>query len=153
MTDGPESPNDQDKETRLNPGAPRALLVEDNPEQLALRAGLLTDLGVDVMAVGDLSTALELLESTRFDVVVTDINLGEVPGDRSGLALAAEAKRLQPRVPVVGYSALYRADDFAPEEIGHFTRFFQKGSQRSSSVMDALRQIADLARATLDEGT
>lgn len=132
--------------------APLVLLVEDDPLQLSYRAKLLSELGVEVQVAVDLRTARELIESRRFDVVVTDINLGDSPTDKSGLALAAEVHRIHPEVPVVGYSALYSSDDLEQSDLALFKLFFQKGSQRSSGVVEALRLIADLARASRDGG-
>jgi len=55
--------------------SPLALLVEDDPLQLSYRARLLSEHGVEVQAAVDLRTARELIESRKFDVVVTDIKI------------------------------------------------------------------------------
>jgi DNA-binding NarL/FixJ family response regulator len=62
--------------------SPLALLVEDDPLQLSYRPRLLSELGVEVQAAVDLRTARELIESRKFDVVVTDIKIGGLPRNR-----------------------------------------------------------------------
>ena len=77
----------------------RVLLAEDQAMVLGALAALL-EIEADLTVVGrarDGKEALELARAERPDVVVTDI---EMPG-MTGLELAAELKRLEPRPRVI----------------------------------------------------
>jgi CheY-like chemotaxis protein len=93
---------------------PDVLIVEDEFLVLLLLRDVLEDAGLRVAAVSDAEAALSLLEGSRPagttaggggsvpglrpGVLVTDVNLG--PG-ADGLALAEEARRRLPGLPVV----------------------------------------------------
>jgi CheY-like chemotaxis protein len=82
-----------------------ALLVEDDPEVAALAREMLGYLGFEVIHAASPSAALgTLANARRLDVVFSDIMM---PGGMSGLELAREIRRRQPRLRIVlttGYS-------------------------------------------------
>jgi len=81
----------------------KVLLVEDNPEVREFASGLLKDLGCDVVLANSAEAALDLIQDTDPDLVFSDVVM---PG-ASGVALAAELRRLRPDLPVLlttGYS-------------------------------------------------
>jgi DNA-binding NtrC family response regulator len=81
------------------------LLVEDSVEVSRITIEYLQELGHDVVAVIDAEQALELLEESRFDAVMTDIRL---PGI-SGIELARLLLKDYPKLPVIiasGYGNL-----------------------------------------------
>ena len=81
-------------------GAGRILLVEDQLDVAEVVGGRLLLLGYAVKTVKDASAALELIrESTgQFDLLLSDIGL---PGTMDGVALAKEARKLQPKLAVL----------------------------------------------------
>ena len=87
--------------------SPAVLLVEDDPTLSRVLEHILTDAGYDVMVRANGPDALDLVEcgSTRIDVVVSDVGLPGLRGDK----LAGALRQLRPALPIVlmtGYSAV-----------------------------------------------
>lgn len=82
------------------------LLVDDERFARTLYADYLRAAGYAVEVAEDAPAAVRILESRRFDVLLTDIVM---PGG-DGLQLLADAKRLDPDVQVVVITALDRVD-------------------------------------------
>ncbi|HEX8955665.1 MAG TPA: response regulator [Burkholderiaceae bacterium] len=89
----------------------RILVVEDNADALQMLCELLGLLGHDASGASDAAGALELLAATRFDVMLTDVNLKE----QSGIALARRAKTVSPDMQIVFVSGY---DDAMASHIG-----------------------------------
>jgi PAS domain S-box-containing protein len=82
----------------------KVLVVEDNPEVLGVSVSMLEQLGYDVHAVVDATSALAAIEKEDFDIVVSDIVM---PGSMDGTALANAIRARKPDLPVLlmtGYS-------------------------------------------------
>ncbi len=95
------APEQQDAGVYAAPGerttcSGRVLYVEDNSQVREYVASALVRAGWHVTAVEGVAEALEMLYSTPFDVVLTDIRLRS----GSGLTLAAHAGRQSPGIPV-----------------------------------------------------
>ncbi|HEY6618177.1 MAG TPA: PAS domain S-box protein [Steroidobacteraceae bacterium] len=85
-------------------GCGRVLLVEDNPEVLAVSVSMLEQLDYEVHAVSDATNALGAIEKGSFDIVISDIVM---PGSMDGTALANAIRARKPDLPVLlmtGYS-------------------------------------------------
>jgi len=79
----------------------RILIVDDERSiRLALR-GLLRKAGYEVHEAADGAEAIAAIESTRFDLVLTDLALGDV----DGMAVLSASKTARPEVPVVMITA------------------------------------------------
>ena len=75
------------------------LLVEDDPSVLALGIEMLNGLGYGVVTASDAAGALEILKrGNRVDLIFTDVVM---PGGRTGVQLAVEARTLRPEVKVL----------------------------------------------------
>jgi CheY-like chemotaxis protein len=75
------------------------LIVEDDPAVLALAIELLNGLGYRVMTASDGAGALEILKrGDHIDLIFTDVVM---PGGRTGVQLATEARLLRPNVKVL----------------------------------------------------
>jgi DNA-binding NtrC family response regulator len=74
------------------------LLVEDEALIRVLLAEELTDAGFLVVEAANVDQALEQLQATHVDLVVTDVRM---PGDKDGLDLAAWVHAHCPAVPVM----------------------------------------------------
>ncbi|MGA2225830.1 MAG: ATP-binding protein [Syntrophobacteraceae bacterium] len=88
------------------------LLVEDEPEILNLLRDMLRLKGHHVVAMSDGEKALELIDSSNFDLVLTDLGMPVV----SGWEVAKRAKAKNPKTPVVmitGWGAKYEDIDLA----------------------------------------
>lgn len=80
-------------------GAPTILVVEDEFLIRDFAVDQLRDSGFEVLAVGDASSAIDLLKSgTPIDLVFTDITL---PGDLDGFGLVQWLRPRFPNMPVV----------------------------------------------------
>ena len=88
-------------------GAMRLLLVEDKDTFRRLLVQALAGSSWDVLAVGDPREALEALERSPFEVLVTDLRL---PGF-SGIELLRRAKRMHPGLRIVLMSAFGEPKD------------------------------------------
>lgn len=75
----------------------RVLVVEDNPEVLAVCISMLEQLGYETYAVSGALAALEVIEKQSFDLVISDIVM---PG-MDGTALANSIRARKPEVPVL----------------------------------------------------
>jgi PAS domain S-box-containing protein len=90
----------------------RLLLVEDDPEILNLLRDMLRLKGHRVVATSDGEKALELIDSSHFDLVLTDLGMPVT----SGWEVAKRAKAKNPKLPVVmitGWGAQYEDIDLA----------------------------------------
>ena len=90
----------------------RLLLVEDEPEILNLLRDMLRLKGHRVVAMSDGEKALELLDTSHFDLVLTDLGMPVV----SGWEIAKRAKAKDPKTPVVmitGWGAQYEDVELA----------------------------------------
>lgn len=118
----------------------RALVIEDDSD-LAHLTGMILENGADMTAdlACDAITALDLLERTSYDLIVSDI---ELPG-RSGLELLADFRRLASGVPIIfltGHASL----EYAVEALrGGASEFLVKPIQAAGLISRA----TDLARS------
>src|ERR1041385_8236909 len=84
--------------------APRVLVVDDEETVLLTIQGILELDGYEVTATGSSSYALELLKTSHFDVVLSDLNMGEV----DGIALMHELHERAPEsvsIILTGYAS------------------------------------------------
>lgn len=90
----------------------RLLLVEDDLEILNILRDMLRLKGHKVVAASNPETALELIDSTNFDLVMTDLGMPVV----SGWDIAKRVKDKNPKTPVVmitGWGAQFEDEDLA----------------------------------------
>jgi len=92
--------------------APRAqVLVVDDEENVLITTGAILELdGYAVTTASSAAAALELLSRRAFDVVVSDLRIG----DAAGLHVLSEAQRFSPdtaTVVVTGYATLDAATE------------------------------------------
>jgi len=80
-------------------GLERILFVDDEPAIEALGKRLLGSLGYDVVTCGNAADALDLFRSNPdgFDIVITDMTMPEMTGDR----MAVEMMRIRSDLPVI----------------------------------------------------
>jgi DNA-binding response OmpR family regulator len=82
------------------------LHVDDDPDIRLLIAASLQEFGYTVATAGTNAEALELAEKIKFDLFILDVRLP----DGNGVELCQKVNRLQPKTPVVYYSA-YASDE------------------------------------------
>ncbi|PYK03079.1 MAG: hypothetical protein DME35_09900 [Verrucomicrobia bacterium] len=82
------------------------LHVDDDPDIRLLISASLRDFGYVVATAGTKAEALELAKQFKFDLCILDVRLP----DGSGIELCQNILDLQPKVPVLYYSA-YASDE------------------------------------------
>jgi DNA-binding response OmpR family regulator len=141
---------------------PTILFVDDEPTILLTLSSILRQKGFEVTAVATVSEALELIGSRRFDVLISDLNIGE-PGD--GFTVVSAMRRVQPQAItfiLTGYpdfeSALIairnHVDDYLtkPMDINTLvTAISDRLNRRGPTVPKAtrLRRVSDVLRDNL----
>jgi CheY-like chemotaxis protein len=89
---GKQMGDDQGKTPHKAARSLRILVVEDHDETLRVLSRLLTHFGHEISMADSARSALEIVESKNFDVVLCDIGLP----DGSGYDVISQAKRKQP---------------------------------------------------------
>jgi DNA-binding response OmpR family regulator len=87
----------------ISPGkaAPRALVVDDHLDTAELFQMLLSKRGIDVTVAGTLEAAIQAVKTTKFDILISDIDLP----DGNGCDLLEEIRRVQ-TLPAIAVSGL-----------------------------------------------
>jgi DNA-binding NtrC family response regulator len=86
---------DSAKQAAATPG--RVLLVDDQPELRRLFRRSLSKAGFEVVEAWDGRVAIELLQQSSFDVVISDVRMP----DMSGIELLKSLYEIDPELPVV----------------------------------------------------
>lgn len=81
----------------------RVLYIEDNPANLAFVERVITMSGDELYSYPDAESAIDTADLSLFDLIITDINLGE--GVMDGLDFTALLRRHGVEVPVVALTA------------------------------------------------
>lgn len=76
------------------------LLIDDDPDVLALEVLLVNSMGHAVTTAVNGKEGLRLFEEQRFDVVVTDLVMPEM----EGIETIQRMKRLRPETPIIAIS-------------------------------------------------
>ncbi|MFJ1302862.1 ATP-binding protein [Pseudomonadota bacterium AL_CKDN230030165-1A_HGKHYDSX7] len=126
--------------------APVILIAEDNELNLALLKDQLRTLGAQAVTARDGHEALELFNESRFDAVITDINMPEM----GGFELLEALRRQAPALPVYAISATAQAEAVSSGKALGFTDYLTKPTPLAAlgDVVRALRE-AKAARAGL----
>ncbi|MGE4049402.1 MAG: response regulator, partial [Acetobacteraceae bacterium] len=123
-----------DETTTLQPGRhgdADLLVVDDDPNVRIVTAGLLRDLGYDVIEAASAETAYALASTERLDLIITDVMMAR----SDGLQLASRLRAEQPSVPILFVTG--RAD--LPELKGEAV--LQKPFTRAELAAAVLRKL------------
>jgi CheY-like chemotaxis protein len=123
-------------------GAPVTILVVEDEELVReLTIDLLTEFGYAVLAAADGREAMSLIEDSakRIDLLFTDIVM---PGELDGFALAHEARRRRPTLPVL-YTSGYtnRSGGNEEETLGRMVPKPYRPDQLRTEICRALRNL------------
>ncbi|HUQ06718.1 MAG TPA: response regulator [Kofleriaceae bacterium] len=117
----------------------RALIVDDDA-LVARTMGRLLSRHLEVVdAVCDAETAMRRLEIDPIDVVITDFDLGDLSGGKTGLDLAEEVRRQFPQIRIIMVSGSYGAPR---DDSGVIDAFFAKPVQ----VADLLERVRGIVQ-------
>jgi PAS domain S-box-containing protein len=124
--------------------AETVLLVEDDSAVLSLTSEMLRELGYTVITASDAASALEILNAERaIDLIFTDVVM---PGGKSGVQLAAEARGLRPEVKILLTSG-YTGEALTRHKPESLDLPLVAKPFRQSELGARLRQILDEAKA------
>lgn len=90
----------------------RILIVDDAPPILALLSRLLTEEGYNVATAKNGAEAVQLLQTTPFDLMISDVNMRPV----NGVELLLKTRKSYPQMGVIiltAYETMYTADQAA----------------------------------------
>ncbi|HUF35948.1 MAG TPA: response regulator [Gemmatimonadales bacterium] len=93
----------------------RILVVDDEPSLRRTLERALRNLAYEVATVGEPDLAYDLLESGGFDLVLLDVNLGQISGDTLFLALVRRAPELAHRVILMSGDPWAVKEDWPPD--------------------------------------
>ena len=135
--------DDADESSRSS--APRVLIVDDEPAVAAALARVVASIGADVSVLHDATLALRALETTEFDVIVSDLAMAGMSGTE--LLRAVRARDLDlPVIQITGAPSVESAASAV--ELGAF-RYLTKPLSPDvlrKAVLEAAR-LRSLARA------
>jgi two-component system chemotaxis sensor kinase CheA len=121
------------------------LLVDDSAFFRDMLAPLIKAAGYHVVAVGSAADALAALKSdTRYDLVITDIEMPDMDG--FALAEAVHAAPSTAALPIIGLSAMVSADAIERGRAAGFHDFVAK-FDRAGLIAAIKEQSADVNRA------
>jgi CheY-like chemotaxis protein len=89
----------------------RILAVDDEPDSRDVLKMLLTMRGAEVVACGDVDTALAAIELERFDMILSDIGMPEKDGYELIRAVRGRTDDQGGRTPAIAITAFARAED------------------------------------------
>jgi len=140
LFEGSMKPEIEEKPEDLPTGTERILFVDDDEYLLEITKQMLEHLGYQTVGKTDSEKALELFKSEpdKFDLVITDMTMPRMTGDR----LAEELMRIRPDLPVIictGYSE--RMDEQKAKE---------KGIKAFAMKPLVFKDLADIVRNVLD---
>jgi DNA-binding NtrC family response regulator len=96
------------------------LFVDDEPSIRVTLPPILQQRGFEVQAAGTVPEALQLIESRKFDILLSDLNIAE-PGD--GFTVVRAMRKVQPRcvtILLTGYPAFESAVEAIRHEVDDY---------------------------------
>jgi two-component system response regulator DevR len=118
---------------------PSVLQVEDHEPTQHLRSEILRRAGCRVSSVSTVREATEAAASKRPDVVLCDVKLP----DGNGFQICREMRTLQPGLPIILISAVYR-DEFAKQAavFGGACEYLVEPVSPADLIAAVMRQVA-----------
>jgi PAS domain S-box-containing protein len=130
--------SDMRKEAEPVPTRPlRILLVEDHAITAQMIKTLLNEKGHAVQVAGDMSAALELANTNRFDLILSDLGLP----DGSGHELMVKLRSQGLKTPGIALSGYGQEDDIKQSYQAGFAAHLIKPASREA-IMDAVASVA-----------
>lgn len=120
----------------------RLLLVEDEPDLLEIMVEFCSSLTSQIQCARDGVAALEILQNSRIDAVVSDINMPK----KSGLQLLAELRTLGYETPFIFLSGYSDRDNVAQALKLGATDFIEKPFVQAK-LLSAVDSALDLGEA------
>jgi CheY-like chemotaxis protein len=110
------------------------LCIDDSPVGLEVRRGMLEGSGYTVLTADTGAAGLEVFSKHKVDAVILDYNMPDMNGER----VAIELRRMNPRVPILLFSAY--ADAIPRSLLAAIDAFVAKG-QHPLVLLDIVEQL------------
>lgn len=123
----------------------KALIIDDEPDLCELAEITLSRMGLDTSTANDVASAIELLETQRFDLCITDMNLP----DGNGIDLVRHIQTHYPNLPVAVITA-YGNMELAVEALKAGAFDFVSKPLDLSILRNLVNSAIKLPRATPD---
>lgn len=124
----------------IPPTKPKILHVDDDPDIRLLISASLRDFGYIVATAGTNAEALELAKSLKFDLCILDVRLP----DGTGIELCQKIHELQPKVPVLYYSA-YASDEEQKAALSVCGDAYLKKPVSAAQLQQTIEQLLEKA--------
>jgi CheY-like chemotaxis protein len=118
----------------------RILVAEDSRTEAQFIQGLLEKAGFEVLHAADGREALQVIERTMPDLVVTDLQMPEM----NGLELVGEVRRKHSFLPVILMTA-HGSEDIAIEALRIGAASYVPKSKLSPRLVETIRQVLEAA--------
>jgi CheY-like chemotaxis protein len=114
----------EDESAAAMAGTGTVLLVEGNPDVASATQAMLEQLGYRVRVASNADEALAALKQPGIDLMISDIVM---PGAMNGLALAREARKTYPNLPILLVSGYSEVSATAAEEFNLLRKPYDLG--------------------------
>jgi CheY-like chemotaxis protein len=113
------------------------LLVDDNPDGVMARRSVLEELGYRVTTAGCGSDALESIEESVFDLVITDYRMSPI----NGLELIARLRKKDFRNPIILLTGFAESLGLRPDNTGADVVIMKSANEVSNLVRHTRRLL------------
>jgi CheY-like chemotaxis protein len=102
------------------------LVVDDDPDAAEIVSRILSQYGAEVTTVQSGPTALSLLDTSRYDVLISDIAMPEMDGYEFVRTIRGSGNRVAERIPAIALTAFSRSEDRRRAMLAGFDMFLSK---------------------------
>jgi CheY-like chemotaxis protein len=113
------------------------LLVDDNPDGVMARRSVLEELGYRVITAGCGSDALQSIEESVFDLVITDYRMSPI----NGLELIARLRKKDFRNPIILLTGFAESLGLRPDNTGADVVIMKSANEVSNLVRHTRRLL------------
>lgn len=119
---------------------PRILCIDDQPENVRIRAMLLEQFGCEVTTVADHHSTLQAVSRQRFDLLVIDYHLAR---GETGEEIARDIRVLRPDLPLIMLTGDSKLPDSAAESVD---AVLIKGVSNPRALLDLVEKLVPGAK-------
>ena len=121
-------------------GKPRILCIDDQPENVRIRAMLLEQFGCEVTTVADHQSTLQAVSSRPFDLLVIDYHLAH---GETGEEIARDIRVIRPDLPLIMLTGDSKLPESACETVD---AVLIKGVSNPRALLDLVEKLVPGAK-------
>ncbi|MGE5112373.1 MAG: response regulator [Acidobacteriaceae bacterium] len=119
---------------------PKVLCIDDQPENVRIRAMLLEQFGCEVTTVADHQGTLQAVSSHPFDLLVIDYHLAH---GETGEEIARDIRVIRPELPLIMLTGDTKLPDSASESVD---AVLIKGASDPRALLDLVEKLVPGAK-------